>query len=150
MRAFNSTRHATTGFAPYMLTRRTEQAIPFVYLHPEFASRSFESHGAYMEHILARQQETHDLMRRNTQHAQQRQKHTYNVGDPVWVFFRYVSQKGSPKLMEDWRGSHKVVHVVQDRPIYILDSGQKVHFERLIMVAPRTLLRFLRGVAKWS
>ena len=55
-----------------------------------------------MEHILARQQEIHDLVRRNTHQAQQRQKlkydrairaNAYNVGDPVWVFCRYVPQK---------------------------------------------------------
>ena len=76
-----------------------------------------------MEHILARQQEIHDLVRRNTHQAQQRQKlkydrairaNAYNVGDPVWVFCRYVPQKGSPKLMRAWRGPHKVVHVLQD------------------------------------
>ena len=140
MGAYNSTRHATIGFSPYMLTRGTEKAIPLTYLYPEFPSRSFESHGAYVEHILARQQEIHDLVRRNTQQAQQRQKlkydrairaNAYNVGDPVWVFCRYVPQKGSPKLMRDWRGPHKVVHVLQDGRVYILDSGQKVHFEQL-------------------
>ena len=140
MGAYNSTRHATTGFSPYMLTRGTEKAIPLTYLYPEFAARSFESHGAYVEHILARQQEIHDLVRRNTHQAQQRQKlkydrairaNAYNVGDPVWVFCRYVPQKGTPKLMRAWRGPHKVVHVLQDGRVYILDPGQKVHFERL-------------------
>ena len=161
MGAYNSTRHATTGFSPYMLTRGTEKAIPLTYLYPEFAARSFESHGAYVEHILARQQEIHDLVRRNTHQAQQRQKlkydrairaNAYNVGDPVWVFCRYVPQRGSPKLMRAWRGPHKVVHVLQDGRVYILDSGQKVHFERLKHHhgGPRSLLRFPRGVAKWS
>ena len=123
-----------------MLTRGTEKAIPLTFLYPEFAARSFESHGAYVEHILARQQEIHDLVRRNKHQAQLRQKlkygrairaNAYKVGDPVWVFCRYVPQKGSPKLMKAWRGPHKVVHVLQDGRVYILDSGQKVHFERL-------------------
>ena len=61
-----------------MLTRGTEKAIPLTYLYPEFAARSFESHGAYVEHILARQQEIHDLVRRNTHQAQQRQKLKYD------------------------------------------------------------------------
>ena len=43
MGAYNSTRHATTGFSPYMLTRGTEKAIPFTYLFPEFTDRSFAS-----------------------------------------------------------------------------------------------------------
>ena len=79
-------------------------------------------------------------MRRNTHQAQLRQKLKYdrairaiafNVGDPVWVFCRYVPQKGSLKLMKAWREQHKVVHVLQDGRVYILDSGQKMHFERL-------------------
>ena len=123
-----------------MLTLGTEKTIPLTFLYPEFAARSFESHGAYVEHILARQQEIHDLVRRNTHQAQLRQKlkydrairaNAYNIGDSVWVFCRYVPQKGSPKLMKGWRGPHKVVHVLQDGRVYILDSGQKVHFERL-------------------
>ena len=33
--------------------------------------------------------------------------------------------------MRAWRGPHRVVHTLQDGRIYILDTGQKVHFERL-------------------
>ena len=123
-----------------MLTRGTQKAFPFVFLYPEFAARSFESHGVYVELFLARQQEIHDLVRRNTHQAQLRQKlkydrairaSAYNVGDPVWVFCRYVPQKGSPKLVKAWRGPHKVVHVLQDGRVYLLDSRQKMHFGRL-------------------
>ena len=140
MGAYNSTRHATTGFSPYMLTRGMEKAIPLTFLYPEFATQSFESHEAYVEHVLARQQEIHDLVRRNTHQAQQRQKlkydrairaKAYEVGEPVWVFCRYIPQKGSPKLMRAWRGPHKVARVLQEGRVYILDTGQKVHFERL-------------------
>ena len=46
-------------------------------------------------------------------------------------FCRYVPQKGSPKLMRAWRGPHKIVQVFQDSRVYVLDTGQKVHFERL-------------------
>ena len=90
--------------------------------------------------MLVRQQEIHDLVRRNTHQAQLRQKpkfdrairaKAYAKGDLVWVFSRYVPQKGSPKLMRAWRGPHSVVHTLQDGRVYILDTGQKVHFERL-------------------
>ena len=90
--------------------------------------------------MLARQQEIHDLVRRNTHQAQLRQKlkydrtiqaRAYQPGELVWVFCRYVPQKGSPKLMRAWRGPHKVVQVFQDGRVYVLDTGQKVHFERL-------------------
>ena len=76
--AYNSTRHATTGFSPYMLTRDTEKAIPHTYLYPEFATQSFPTHDAYVDHVLARQQEIHDLVRRNTHQAQLRQTLKYD------------------------------------------------------------------------
>ena len=77
---------------------------------------------------------------RNTNQAQLRQKlkydraiqaRAYQPGELVWVYCRKVSQKGSPKLMRAWRGPHKVVQVFQDGRVYVLDTGQKVHFERL-------------------
>ena len=109
-------------------------------MYPEFAAKSFDTHEAYVDHVLARQQEIHDLVRRNTHQAQLRQKlkydraiqaRAYQPGELVWVFCRYVPQKGSPKLMRAWRGPHKVVQVFQDGRVYVLDTGQKVHFERL-------------------
>ena len=93
-----------------------------------------------MDHVLARLQEIHDLVRRNTHQAELRQKLKYNrakqakaykPGDLVWVFCRYVPQKSSPKLMRSWRGPHRIFHTLQDGRVYILDTGQKVHFERL-------------------
>ena len=93
-----------------------------------------------MDQVLARQQEIHDLVRRNTHQAQLRQKlkydrnirmRAYQIGDLVWVFCRYVPQKGSPKLMRACRGPHRVVHVLQGGSVYVLDTREKVHFERL-------------------
>ena len=72
--AYNSTRHATMRFSPYMLTRGTEKAIPLTYRYPEFATQSSPTHVAYLDHVLAPQQEIHDLVRRNTHQAQLRQK----------------------------------------------------------------------------
>ena len=140
MGAYTYTRHATTGFSPYMLTRGVEKAITLTLLYPEFAAKSVDTHEAYMDHVLARQQEIHDLVRRNTHKAQLRQKlkydraiqaRAYQPGELVWVFCRHVPQKGSPKLMRAWRGPNKVVQVFQDGRVYVLDTGQKVHFERL-------------------
>ena len=74
MGAYNSSTHATTGFSPNMLTRGKGKAIPLTFLYPEFATRSFESREAYVDHVLARQQEIDDLDRRNTHQAQLRQK----------------------------------------------------------------------------
>ena len=80
------------------------------------------------------------MVRRNTHQVQLRQKLKYDsairanaciVGNQIWVFCSYVPQKRPPKLMKAWRGPHKDVHVLEDGRVYILDSGQKVHFERL-------------------
>ena len=137
--AYNSTLHATTGFSPYMLTRGTEKVIPLTYLCPEFATQSFPTHDTYVDHVLARQQEIDDLVRRNTHQAQLRQKSKYDCairakahtkGDLVCVFCWYVPQKGSPKLLRAWRGPHSVVHTLQHGRVYILDTGKKVNFER--------------------
>ena len=76
--AYNSTRHATTGFSPHMLTRCTEQAIPLTYLYPEFVTQSFATHDAYVDLVLSRQQAIHDLVRRKTHQAQLRQKLRYD------------------------------------------------------------------------
>ena len=63
--------------------------------YPEFAARGFDSKEEFVEHILARQQKIHELVRRNTNQAQLRQKLKFNrhlqakahaVGDAVWVF----------------------------------------------------------------
>ena len=115
MGAYNSTRHATTGFSPYMLTTGMEKPIPLNFLYPEFATQSFESHEAFVDHFLARQKEIHDLVRRNAHQAQQRQKlkydwvihaQAYEVDEPVWIFCQYIPMKSSPKLMRAWRGPH--------------------------------------------
>ena len=93
-----------------------------------------------MEHLLARQQEIHELVRRNTHQAQIRQKQKFDkhlrakahaVSDAVWVFCHIIPKGGTRKLLRAWRGPHKVTDVLQDGRLYVLDTGQKVHFERL-------------------
>ena len=76
--AYNSTRYTPTAFSPYMLTRGSENAIPLTYLYTEFVTQSFETHASYVDHVLARQQEIHDLVRLNTHQAQKRQKQKYD------------------------------------------------------------------------
>ena len=53
------------------------------------------------------------------------------VGDAVWVFCHIRPEGGTRKLICAWRGPHKVTDVLQDGRLYVLDTGQKVHFERL-------------------
>ena len=91
-----------------MLTFGTEKEIQLTCLYPEFATQSFATHDAFVDHVLGRQQQIDDLVRRNTHQAQLRQKlkydrairaKAYKDSNLVWVFCRFVPQKGSPKLM---------------------------------------------------
>ena len=138
--AYNSTRHATTGFSPYMLQHGAEKSIPLSFIYPEFAARGFNSEEEFVEHLLARQQEIHELVRRNTHQEQLRQKLKFDrhlkakahaVGDAVWAFCHIIPRGGTRKLIRAWRGPHKVTDVLQDGRLYVLDTGQKVHYERL-------------------
>ena len=127
-------------FSPYMLQHRAGISIPLSFIYPEFAAREFESKEEFVEHLHARQQEIHELVRRNTHQAQVRQKQKFDrhlkakahaVGDAVWVFCHIIHKGGTCKLLRAWRGPHKVTDVLQDGRLYVLDTGQKVHFERL-------------------
>ena len=53
------------------------------------------------------------------------------MGDAVWVFCHIILKGGTRKLLRAWRGPHKVTDVLQDGRLYVVDTGQKVHFERL-------------------
>ena len=127
--AFNSTRHATTGFSPYMLQHGAEKSIPLSFIYPEFAAREFESNEKFVEHLFARQQEVQELVRMNTHPAQVRQKQKFDrhlktnahaVGDAVWVFCHMIPKCGTRKLLRDWRGPHKVTDVLQDGRLYYI------------------------------
>ena len=67
--AYNSTPHSTTRFSPYMLQHGAEKSIPLSFIYHEFAARSCDSKEEFVEHLLARQQEIHELVRRNTHKA---------------------------------------------------------------------------------
>ena len=88
-------------------------------------------------HVLAHQQEIHNLVWRNTHQTQQRQNlkyyrsiraNAYGIGNYVWVFCRYNPHKGSPELMKAWCGPHKVAQVHR-KDGYM--SWTTVHSERL-------------------
>ena len=42
MGAYNSTRHASTGYTPYLLLTGQEKLIPLSFLYPEFAVEEYE------------------------------------------------------------------------------------------------------------
>ena len=46
-------------------------------------------------------------------------------------FCHIIPKGGTRKRLRAWRGPHKVTDVLQDGRLYVLDTGQKVRFERL-------------------
>ena len=115
-----------------MLHHGAEKSIPLSFIYPEFAARGFDSKEEFVEHLLARQQEIHELVRRNTHQAQLRQKlkfdrhlkaKTHAVGDAVWVFCHIIPKGGTRKLIRAWRGPHMVTNVLQDGRLYVLDTA---------------------------
>ena len=99
MGAYNSTRHPTTGLSPYMLQHGAEKSILLSFIYPEFAARGFDSKEEFVEHLLARQQEIHELVRPNTHQAQLRLKLNFDhhlkakahgVGNAVSVFWYFA------------------------------------------------------------
>ena len=127
--AYNSTRDATKGFSPYILQHAAEKSIALSVIYPDFAARGFDSKEEFVGHLLARQQEIHELVRRNTHHAQLRQKLKFDchlkakahaVGVAVWVFCHLIPKYGTRKLIRAW------TDVLQDGRIYVLDTDQKV------------------------
>ena len=87
--AYNSTRHATTGFSPNL-------SVSWVLSQTIWIAWSLW------------QKDNHDFVRRKTHQGQHRQKmkynhaairaKTYDEGDPVWVFFSYVTLKGTAEV----------------------------------------------------
>ena len=76
--AYNSTRHATAGLLPYMLQHGAENSFPLSFICPVFAPRGFESKEEFVEHLLSRQQESPELVRRNTHQGQLSQRQKFN------------------------------------------------------------------------
>ena len=80
------------AFPPYMLTHGIDKSMPLSFLYPEFATTNFDYHEQFVQHLVARQSEIHDLVRRNTHQAQLQQEEQYDnrvkakayaVGDAV-------------------------------------------------------------------
>ena len=151
MGAYNSTRHASTGYSPHLLLTGQEKSIPLSFLYPEFGAEEFEDQSSYLKSVVQRLQEIHELVRRNMHQAQLRQKRQFDRGvrgkpfqvdELVWVFCRVIPKGGSAKLLRGWRGPYKVVEVLQEGRLYVLSSGHKVHFERL--------KRHISGPQEWK
>ena len=73
MGAYNSTEHSTTGISPHMMLTGHKKALPLTFFYPENEGKRTAPQ-TYVRDVIRRQQDLNDLCRRNTQHAQIRQK----------------------------------------------------------------------------
>ena len=135
LRAYNFTRHATTGFSSYMLQHGAEKSIPLSFIYLQFAARGFESKEEFVEHLLARQQDIHELVRGNTPGSAETKAKTRQTpeskGIAVWVFCHIIPKSRTRKLIRAWRIPQKDTDVLEDGRLYLLDTCQKLRFERL-------------------
>ena len=83
--------------------------MPLTFFYPEYKVKK-TSPQAYVKEAVKRQQELHELCRRNTAQAQMRQRKNYDenilqakpysVGQYVWVFQNVMPPKGTKKLLK--------------------------------------------------
>ena len=99
---------------------------------PDF--HCFEYKEDIIAHVLAKQQEIHELIRRNTHQAQVRQNQVfdghlkakaYSVGNAVWFVCHILPKGGTRKLFCAWRGPQKVTDVLHYGRFNVLDTGRK-------------------------
>ena len=120
MGAYNSTRHATTGF--WLLCNQQALGRHYYLRMSSLLDPSNSRRTLCGTHPCLRTGNP-QLGRRNQHQAQQRQKvGPLNSLQRIWVFCRRAPQKGSPKLMKTWRGPHKKA---QEGRVYVFDTGKK-------------------------
>ncbi len=144
--AYNSTKHASTGFTPNLLWFGREKRIPLMILFPK-DEVEFKTHKPYVNKLLTEAARIHALTRRNTQQAQIRQKRNFDKttghqvpfkeGDVVMMHAKIVPRGGTSKLLRAWRGPYVISQVCQGGRWYILQNGAMTHYERLKSYNPR-------------
>ena len=122
-----------------MLTCR-ERAMPLTFFYSEYEGKK-TSPQAYVKEAVKRQQELNEPCRRNTAHAQIRQRKKYDekilqakpyaVGQYVWVFQNAIPPKGTKKLLKKCRGPFMITEVHQQGRFYRLSTGCAAHYENL-------------------
>ena len=139
--AYNSTRHATTGFSPTCSLTGMEKSIPLSFLYPEFAAKEVRicTKPSYRTWSRANRRFTtwfvvtrikRSSVKNNNTTRKSRQTHI--TWEMPFGFSAMLSPKeGTRKLLRGWRGPYKITDVLQDGRVYVLDTGQKVHYERL-------------------
>ena len=117
--AYNCTRHDTTGMSPYLLIFGREPRLPIDVAFGTFHQPKQHSL-KYIDSLRSRMYYAYDIVRRNTQKAQGKQKKNYDVkvncstldvGDRVLV--KVVKFDGRHKLCNKWEED---IYIVTSKP----------------------------------
>ncbi len=120
--AYNSTRHSTTGFSPFMFWHGREKQTHLMLLFPK-REKGYSACREYLKHQFRRSAKVQQMARHHMKQAQIRQKknydkdavylHLHEVSDPVLVCVKVIPRGGVGELLRAWRGPFKVKEVHQ-------------------------------------
>ena len=157
--AYRSSKHEATKKTPNLVFLGRETDLPVDLLYPPPPTEEQSPSDEYVQVLQQKLQAVHELARNSLLEAGQRQKlaydrrvskHTYKVGDAVWVR-TYAKPKGlSRKLQLRWDGPYKVVGKISDLTYKVQKSRKTsfkvVHFNRLKLYRGYLCAWFTQGV----
>ena len=121
--AYNNSKHASTGYAPFYLDYGQNMVLPAMLKRAD--SEAISQHGnAAVEDIITELKETLIQVQANLQQAQEYQKkyadqhrrdEKYNIGDKVLLDTTDITfTEGSKKLLDKYIGPYKIISVISD------------------------------------
>ena len=146
MMAYRTAQHDSTGVSPTeaMLGRQTEVPIDIVIGAPPRNEDELVGLPAYVQNLKDRLEYTHDYVRKSSAIATETQKrsydhratkHSYSVGDAVWLHTQTRKRGVSPKLTRPWQGPFTIIKQLSDVTYRIQKSHRSkptvVHSNRL-------------------
>ena len=149
-RAYNATRHESTGFEPNMLMFNRQTYMPYDVMTPTTPDDVASPHRQYVKDVRRRMRRAHQLARNNlgraataTRKYNERRYHLvrYKTGDPVMM---KIMEKvpGVGKMIDRYAGPYYVVDVLSDSTLRVVKAPNKrpvvVHHDRLTPYKPRT------------
>lgn len=140
--AYNCTKHESTGYAPYLLMFGRNPRLPIdLVLGVDTSSEEEGNYTQYITGLRKRLQSAYKLAATNIKHAQENQKHNYDIkaraavlhpGDRVLV--RILAFTGKHKIADRWeRDVYEVVSQPNpDVPVYIVRKENKTGRQRTL------------------
>ena len=144
--AYNSSKHAATGFSPYMLLHGHEMVLPAdISCGIPLATTHIENHPSFILNLKDRLEKVHEVVREKldqanvrakTQYDKHAKQFGYKIGDPVWLLIQRKSKgRGQNKLKPRYEGPFFIVAVISDVVFAIQKSPvskpKTVHHDKL-------------------